>query len=1458
MRRRAALVWIWIAIVAIGLGLPREAVGSGAGRVGVDAPSKDGNAFGALPLERPDLRAYDDAPSWPVDLRTKFEPALLKRLLGDSAEPLRGIVMMRRQDTLRGMQLDGLDRALRRETIVRRLQSAASDSQQNVRAMLKEARRDSRVVMYEPLWIVNGLVVEGRKEIFWELAAHPDVSIILLDHVRTLPPFDAAQVQQDGVQWNVRRVQAERVWRSLEITGRGVVVASMDSGVDWRHPDLMARYRGYRGKSLVEHTGNWYCATDEGYTYPGDGHGHGTHTMGIMVGQNGIGVAPGAQWIAVKIFNNQGQALDSWIHAGFEWLLAPNGDPALAPDIVNNSWGSVAGDNETFVSDVRALRAAGIFVAFAAGNKGPQGGTVGSPASFTESFAVGATDDQDQIARFSSRGPSPWGEVKPEIVAPGLHIVSTLPGGAWGRKSGTSMATPHVAGAAALILQSNPALTVDQIESVLQRTARPLGESPPNNSYGWGRLDAYAAVVQAGNLGYLAGQVVDGSSLAPVAGAAVIIVSHSGSMTSTAETGDSGAYRVGLNAAFYDATFSAFGYAPQAVSAIRVVTAATTTLDVALAALPTGVLQGVVRERGAGAPLAAFLSVPGAPAATESDAGGAYRLVLPQGTHTVRVACSAHRVVTATVTITPGATLVYDFELAPAPTILLVDSGVWYNDSQRGAYQHALDALGYLYDLYVIDNVDLAPTSVPTRGTFLPYDLVIWSAPQDAPGYIGATAAITNFLTAGGRLLLSGQDVAYWDGGGSLIFYADYLHDYLMTRFVQDTAPGRTLAGDGIFAGLTITIAGDGRVVFAPDVIEVVEPDYAFGVWNYLSPPDAPEAGPFSGGQVVGVCLDYRALVLGFGLESIVQDAARRDVLQRSIDWLVSPRPAAGIELTLGAMPQIKPPGGRITHALRVRNLGRATTDTLALTLGGYAWPTSLSNPGAVSLGTCQSTTLQVEVDVPAAVGWHTFDTATLSVASTLSPGLIATASLLSKTPAPVLLVDGSRFYSFDDRYHAALQRAGILYDDHRVKHVWPWAVPHTDTLKMYPMVIWYTAYDWYDPLSDVEAARLRAFLDGGGRLLLSSQDMLYYKHNTPLAQTYLGVIDYAEALSATVVWGEAGQSIGWGLGPYTLTWPYKNWSDSLVPAGGAEVVFRNEHGWPAGVAQAGDRWRTTFVAFPLETLDADAAAQVMARSVGWLSWLGASTWAAERRVVQAGDVVTMRCVLRNDGWGDLASAHVTAVLPAELEWVSGSASAGLSYDPSSRTVSWHGGIGRNAAITASFRVQVTGTLADGAFVSFPARIGYDQHRLTFERPFVLRINAPDLSSSFLRVDPASSPPNRTLAYALTVRNSGVRDAVVTVTAALPDHAVFVGALDAGGAGEGQIAGGRLGWSGPVAVGGQVVLRYRLAVDGAGDYWQMHKADVVDQYGERWPVQISTRIWYWKTFFPLTFKRAPR
>jgi hypothetical protein len=359
-----------------------------------------------------------------------LEPELAKVLaMAAPDERLNVIVEMREQVAPAAIVAGRAnDLSAARRHMVSAMQTTAERTQADVRAYLASHWLAGDVTRVTPFWIFNGLAVNGaRPDIVRALASRPDVALVQLDHRRRwidAPPNSSPKgsLSPLSVEWGIERIRADEVWSTLGVSGAGVVVANMDTGVDWLHPALQANYRGYSPKGFHQHEGNWYDATAEGALYPVDGHGHGSHTMGTMVGGGGLGVAPGARWIAVRAFGSDGFAFDSWLHAGFEWLLAPGGDPDLAPQVVNNSWGNDMGMLKTFQSDVDALRAAGIFVVFSAGNNGPGGGTVGSPASLPGAFAVGATDQDDEVANFSSRGPSPWGEVRPHVSAPGVKI----------------------------------------------------------------------------------------------------------------------------------------------------------------------------------------------------------------------------------------------------------------------------------------------------------------------------------------------------------------------------------------------------------------------------------------------------------------------------------------------------------------------------------------------------------------------------------------------------------------------------------------------------------------------------------------------------------------------------------------------------------------------------------------------------------------------------------------------------------------------------------------------------------------------------------------------------------------------------------------------------------------------------------------------------------------------------
>lgn len=444
-----------------------------------------------------------------------------------------------------------------RTSVVSALRETASRTQFALEDYLQKAQQSGDVKDYKSYFIVNAMAVTSTKEVLEQIALFPEVEKILPNEERhlqkveihkepaTLPveetpsakPADGKASPQDGaskdpanvtpssVEWNIAQVNAPEVW-NMGIDGTGIVVANLDTGVELNHPALRSKWRGFDASgNVVDPELSWYDPHSHA-SLPTDGHGHGTHTMGTMVGSepdgsNQIGVAPGAKWIAVRIFNPS--TTDAIILDGGQWLLAPvdsegNLHPELAPDVVNNSWGGGPGIDEWFRPIVQAWRSAQIFPEFSAGNVdefNPGGpGSVAAPANYPEAFATGATDINGNLADFSLRGPSPYDEIKPEVSAPGVNIRSSVPGGVYeGGWDGTSMAGPHTTAIAALLLQANHSLTVDQLEDILTSTATPRTDSEypttPNNGYGSGivnALDAVGSVLQG--VGTVSGRVV--------------------------------------------------------------------------------------------------------------------------------------------------------------------------------------------------------------------------------------------------------------------------------------------------------------------------------------------------------------------------------------------------------------------------------------------------------------------------------------------------------------------------------------------------------------------------------------------------------------------------------------------------------------------------------------------------------------------------------------------------------------------------------------------------------------------------------------------------------------------------------------------------------------------------------------------------------------------------------------
>jgi serine protease AprX len=390
-------------------------------------------------------------------------------------------------------RMPGAKRKVRAREVVKALKNLADLHQGPLKAYLRQQQTSGAAERVIPFWIFNGMAVKAAGPLIRSLAARPEVKEIRLDAQIPLPsPTPAAANEPTSAsEWNIARTRAPEVWAlNPAYNGTGAVIGSFDTGVDFTHPDLFFRYRGNNQTS-------WFDPYDE-HPVPFDPHGHGTHTTGTAVGGDAsganIGVAPGATWTAAKAWNDAGIGVMSAFHQIFEWFLAPGGDPDNAPDVVNCSWAfSESGCDAEFLPDIQAWRAAGIFPVFAAGNDGPYPGSARSPGAYPISFAVGATDFYDKIAYFSGRGPSPCdNSIKPDVSAPGDGILSAIPFG-YEILSGTSMAAPHITGSVAVLRSINPALTVDQLESILTSGAKDLAEPGPDNSSGAGRLDLFVS-----------------------------------------------------------------------------------------------------------------------------------------------------------------------------------------------------------------------------------------------------------------------------------------------------------------------------------------------------------------------------------------------------------------------------------------------------------------------------------------------------------------------------------------------------------------------------------------------------------------------------------------------------------------------------------------------------------------------------------------------------------------------------------------------------------------------------------------------------------------------------------------------------------------------------------------------------------------------------------------------------
>jgi len=351
---------------------------------------------------------------------------------------------------------------------------------------------------------------------------------ILPEEVPDLKANDTAK--QGDIEWNVRWIKADKVWEK-GFTGQGIVVGNADTGIMYNHVALVNSYRGHNNGQF-NHNYNWFDGVREFPTcgtcpcrgvVPCDDQGHGTHCIGTTAGgvARRIGVAPGAKWIGCRAFSDMARrASPATFLNCIQFFAAPtdvngqNPRADLRPHTTSHSYGcpTVYCPSSEFMREAsETLRREGVVMAVSAGNSGPACSSVNRPPGHMASvFTVGASNtNANTIANFSSRGPirlDNSNRRKPDIVAPGVAVWSSVSNGGYASYSGTSMASPAVNGAFALLWSAVPELVrkVDESERLFERTAVQMpvtnvcsSNGVPNNVYGFGIIDVEKAVARA-------------------------------------------------------------------------------------------------------------------------------------------------------------------------------------------------------------------------------------------------------------------------------------------------------------------------------------------------------------------------------------------------------------------------------------------------------------------------------------------------------------------------------------------------------------------------------------------------------------------------------------------------------------------------------------------------------------------------------------------------------------------------------------------------------------------------------------------------------------------------------------------------------------------------------------------------------------------------------------------------
>lgn len=422
---------------------------------------------------------------------------------------------------LYAMNVDLTERA---RIVITTLQNKANSTQGPIISYIQSQMNQGKVREFIPFWITNMIYVDATPDVLIQISQRSDVALMDYDQKSTmdlpLTPYTDVSRNAASVENGLKAIKADSLWR-MGYTGAGRTVMHIDTGVDGLHVALASRWWGNNGRPWWQ---AWYDPIAPSTTAPFDCGTHGTHTMGIMCGRGAtdtVGVAPDARWMAAGITDCPGSSNPTMNIAAFQWAMNPDSNAGTStdmPDAISCSWqdpsqaGSVqCSPTGIYALTLTAVEAAGIGVVFSAGNSGSGASTITPPKNLSldsvSTMSVGNIDGNNPglpISSSSSRGPSTCGGtgtllIKPEVVAPGTNVRSTVPGNSYANNSGTSMASPHVGASIALLRQVAPSMTGKQIKAILFTTARDLGTAGEDNTYGKGVIDLMAAFRRIAN-----------------------------------------------------------------------------------------------------------------------------------------------------------------------------------------------------------------------------------------------------------------------------------------------------------------------------------------------------------------------------------------------------------------------------------------------------------------------------------------------------------------------------------------------------------------------------------------------------------------------------------------------------------------------------------------------------------------------------------------------------------------------------------------------------------------------------------------------------------------------------------------------------------------------------------------------------------------------------------------------